>query len=486
MATFIPGMTDVFPSSGAFNLDFNRIERMLKLRESMYQQGAKKVKSLYDSIFSSTMLRDDNIEKRDAYLKTITDSLNSVSALDFSLPQNQQIATSLFDPIVTDKTIVKDIAFTKNYLAEVSKAESLRTSTDKATRKQYWDVGRRALDYMAEEFKNADPTTALGMSAPKYVSKVDIQELADKMYKDAGISVKEDTIKGGYIWTQKNGDLVFPVTQNYVKTLFSQDPAIKEMLRIQAYVERKDYINQNAAAMGGADKAEIAYVTNIIRKLGTDVQEDLKTIQASQIKYEAKVNAWNEIIKKRGIVPSENNPEYVEYLQDLNSLEKTKKTVEQLKQELSSLQDIRYDNPEDMRLAADQYVTMSNYTLLVNNIAKNLAFKNAEVTAKPDPISLAKLRADLQIRNQKEIETIRTRNRKEEIRLRDSLRDDEDEDNRGKKKNKTVELNNLYEFDDEDDEDSGFDDGEIIIPTNTPKSDKNKQYQPDPEIRGRG
>lgn len=418
MATFIPGMTDVFPSSGQFDPDFNRIERMLKLRESMYQQGAKKVKSLYDSIFSSTMLRDDNIEKRDAYLKTITESLNSVSALDFSLPQNQQIATSLFDPITTDKTILKDIAFTKGYMSELKSAESLRTSTDAAKRKMYWDVGRRALDYRAEEFKNADAQSALGISAPKYTPRVDIVELANKLYKDAGISVKQDKIQGNYIWTQKNGEVVLPITQSYVNNLFAQDPAIKEMFRTQAYVERKDFAKSNAGAYGGEDKAEAIYLSNVVRKLSKDAEEEVTGIESSVNVLRSKVESWDKVIKKRGIVPSFENEEYVAYLQDVSNLQKAEQSLKIMKDELIPLKDIQYDNIEDMRMAADNYVTMSNYKLLSTQIAKQLAYKNAELTVKVDPVSLAQLRNSLDFTKQSKLERIRHQNRLIEIAAR--------------------------------------------------------------------
>jgi hypothetical protein len=415
MATFIPGMTDVFPASGPFDLDFNRVERMLKLREGMYQQGAKKVKSLYDSIFSSAMLRDDNIEKRDAYLKTITESLNSVSALDFSLPQNQQVATSLFDPITTDKTIVKDIGFTKKYMNELSKAESLRGT------KQYWEIGKRALDYKAEEFRNADPTTALTMSAPRYTPNIDITTMAQKMFKESGISVKQDQISGNYIWTKKNGDLVFPIAQSYVNTIFSQDAGIQEMLRTQAYVTRKDFIKQNSQALGGDDKAEIAYLTNTIRKLGADAQKDVTAAEGSLAQLKSKMDSWDKKIRTQGIIPNRDNPEYIQYLEDAENLQRAEQAIQNLKDNVVSLNNVKYDDINDMRAAADGYVTMFNYELLSKTVAKNLAFKNAEITVKADPVGLSVLRAELQLRNQKTMEQIRTTNRKSEIQLRADL-----------------------------------------------------------------
>mgnify|MGYP000500876640 CR=1 FL=1 len=162
MASYIPNITDVFPEPVLYTPDFNRVERMLQQREGMYKQGAQRVKNLYESVFNSSMLRNEDIQRRDAYLKAIDEGLKKVSALDLSLPQNQEIATKLFEPVTTDQSIVKDIQFTRQYQNEVAKAEQLKSSQDPATRRQYWDTGRKLLDYQAEEFKNGSSQDALG------------------------------------------------------------------------------------------------------------------------------------------------------------------------------------------------------------------------------------------------------------------------------------------------------------------------------------
>ena len=51
-------------------------------------------------------------------------------------------------------------------------------------------------------------------------------------------------IKGGYKWSMQNGTLAIPVTQSYIGMMFSSDPAVQDMLKTQAYVERKDFVKQ--------------------------------------------------------------------------------------------------------------------------------------------------------------------------------------------------------------------------------------------------
>lgn len=407
MATFLPNVTDVFAGVSDFDPDFNRIERMLKIRENNYQQGAKRVKGLYDSVFNSQMLRDQNIKTRDAYLKTISETLNALSSTDLSLPQNEQMATDLFNPILTDNNLTKDISYTKNYYDEMSKADKLRTSTNDATRKSYNSISVKAMQYQAEEFKNADAATSLGMSSPKHVQKIDMDALTEKLYKEAGISVKQDEFSkdGSYIFTKKNGDIALPISKAYVESMLSSDPGIADMLRVQAYVERKDFIAQNSGKLGGADKAERYYLENVI-KAGTTVSKEQITENETEIKkLQDRLDSWNKKITTSGIVPG--SDEHKEYLADLDKLTMAEQGLQNKKNSLIAPENIDFNNIEELRQQADNLVTFSNYTMMANNIAQMLAYKNSEFTIKANPISLAHLRANLALRNSQIMQQIK-------------------------------------------------------------------------------
>lgn len=411
MATFLPNVTDVFAGSSDFDPDFNRIERMLRLRSNMHQQGVKKVQSLYDSVFNSQMLRDQNVKTRDSYLKIIGDSLNTLSASDMSLQQNQETATNLFTPILTDQNISKDIAYTRNFYDQMSKAEKLNTSSDADTRKQYWSTGIKAMQYQAEEFKKADASSALGMASPTYIPKIDIQGIAEKLYEKSGISVKEDEINGGYIFTKKNGLAVFPITKSYVETMFANDPGISDMLKVESYVKRKDFMKQNATQYGGEDKAEQAYVQTIIKN-GIAVSQDDLTVSTTEVKkLEDRVESWNKVIKTRGIIPDEDNKEYQQYLQDIENLEMAKQGLKSKKNQLTGINSANFDNIDEARIMADNLITYSLYAKRTEQIAYQLAFKGAEYTVKADPISLAQMHANLSLRNSMTMAGINFNNR---------------------------------------------------------------------------
>lgn len=409
MATFLPNVTDVFAGPSQYTPDFNRIERMLKLRQNMYDQGARQVKTLYDSIFNSALMRDGNIERRDSYLKTISESMNRLSATDLSLPQNVNTATELFTPLTTDVDLIKDISFTKNYQTESQRADALRTSTDAETRKRYWSTGIRAMQYQAEEFKKASNEEARSISNVKYVPNVDMQALARKAYKEAGISVKEDQINGGYIWTKKNGSAVFPITQSFVNTLFANDPAIADMLRTQAYVERKDFIKQNATKFGGEEKAEAAYIKEVLETVGKSTATQVKADDQRLKELRARQESWNKKITKDGVIPG--SDEHKQYLADLEELQVAEGTVTNNNNTVASSEPIDYNNINELRQKADALVTYGNYSVMTNTIARLLAYRDAELTVKADPLTLVQMRADLTLRNEKIMESIKNANR---------------------------------------------------------------------------
>jgi hypothetical protein len=385
MATFIPNITEVYKPPTQLPLNIDRVERMLRLRESMYQDGAKKVRSLYESAFNSPLLRDGNIKRRDEYLKLINDGLKSVSGMDLSLTQNQNVAASLFQPVLEDENIIKDIAFTRNYQKEISKAESLRNSSNAEDKKRYWDTGVKYMQYKAEEFKNADEQTALGMSAPKFVENVNLLTYAQEMFKDSGISVKQDQVSGGYIYTKKNGDVVYPVTQEYVATLFNQDPAIKQMLQVQSYVKRKDFVKQNALTYGGEQQSEMAYLTNAVKDQVQNAQDELaaneKTLQQSR----NELHAISQMLKKNGVKDVESSESY---LQAKEKIVQYEQVIRQKRQNLLDNTQINYNSIEDLRYAIDNASTYNSYSGLVQSVAKMLSYKDSEFTMKAEPYAM--------------------------------------------------------------------------------------------------
>lgn len=393
MATFVQGVPAFAPKAVNFDVDFNRIERLLTLRQGMYDEGARKVKNVYDSLFNSAMLRDDNIQKRDAYLKTISNGLKNISAMDFSMPQNQETAINLFQPITNDKGMVKDMMYTKAYQTESQLGEQYRTSSDEEERKKYSDTSLKALQYKAEEFKTASANDALAIEAPRYVPNVDVLGMADKMFQDGKVSVKKDVINGGYIWSLKNGDLAVPITQSMMSTMFSQDPAIRDFQATQAYVRRKDYVKNNTGKFNGdATKAEAEYMQTVLEETVINNQMQVYKDDAEVSKLMLEVDSWDNLAKEGKILQgSDDEKKYKEAVQklDVSKTALLQKKADLSVQELTDLKDINA-----MRRAVDAAVTMDSYNDLSSKLALYLAKKDSEMSVKVDPLYLADMRAD--------------------------------------------------------------------------------------------
>ena len=405
MATFIQGVTDVFSDRLNFKPDWNRVERGLMLRSAAYTEGARKVKSLYESVFQSAMMREGNIQRRDNYLKEISQGLKNASTLDLSILQNQENAMRLFEPLQNDRQIIKDILWTRNYGKQMSMAEEMKTSNDPETRRKYWNTGMKYLQYQAEDFQKADDNTALSMGSARYVPNVDLVTLANKMYKDMGISVEQDVMKGGYIWTKKNGDLAIPLTQSMVNTMFAGDPAIQDMFRVQAYVQRKDFVKENATKYGSEEAAERFYNNEILSTVGA-AQKDQVINDSEEVKtLRARKASWDKIITTRGIIPD--SDEHKKYLTDLEKLKEAERAANISRGQATVLTTVDPNNLDDLRTAADAAVVMASYSSTANKIATMLAYKDASATAKADPIYMAKLNSSLALNRSMVMENIR-------------------------------------------------------------------------------
>jgi hypothetical protein len=420
MATYIPGVTDVFPNPVLYKPDWNRLERSLAIADSKYKQGVSRVKSFYNSVFNSPMLGEDNIKRRDEYLQKITESLKNASGLDLSQLSNQAAIMNLMEPVATDIDIAKDINFTMDYRNKMSKAQQLKSSSDPATRKRYSEMGVKALNYMAEDFQKASREERLKMTLPSYTENVDMMELANKMYKDFGVSVKQDQLTGQYIWTQKNGDIVLPLTESIVASIMNNDPAVKSMLQTQAYVTRRDAVKANASRFNGDETAaERDYLTSTLTTLRTAKEKLLAESEAEVNKYNIAVANWEKIIKDRGIV--EGSDEHKKYLADVKSQKLALDASSANKNMLFDFGNLDMNDINDLRNAVDQLNFRSLYTGMGSQVARFLAYKNAESSLKPNPVEQAVLQQKLILDREMLMENIRQVNRIEVLKKRKEL-----------------------------------------------------------------
>lgn len=272
MSTPYTGITDYIPEIQNFKPDLNFYSNVLQTKQSQYNAGFSQMSGVYSSILNSPMLRDGNNKRRDEFLKTIDTDVKKIAGMDLSKPENVDLANKIFKPFYEDKYIIHDIAFTKKYYNELGKAETFRNCVDPdKCGGGYWDKGVQALNFQAEEYKNADPNAALNYNAPKYTPFVNVTQKAIKAAKDAGFNIELDHKENGYIVTDKNGQLLLgdghsgPLPQ-FLYGIFGNDQSTIDMFKTDAYVQRKQFSKQNAGQFGSEDAAESYYLNQYINK----------------------------------------------------------------------------------------------------------------------------------------------------------------------------------------------------------------------------
>lgn len=303
MATYIQGLTDYIPQIQPFKPDFNVYGNLLQMKQAQTDIGRKRFGSIYASLLYAPMTGEDNIKKRDDYFKMIEQDIKKVSAMDLSLPQNQSAALKIFDPILEDDNIAHDMAFTKKSDEELARGDSFRLCNDpKKCGGQYWKEGLTYINAKKQEYKEATPEERLKMSAPIYTPFINLTDKAFEWTKAQGLVVKSVSTNGQYIVTRQNGkDMLLPL--NYIYTaLYGQDPQVKAMFDVSAYLHRQQYIEQNKANFGGDKKqAEDQWFNEVLK--GTATKQIETKAEVDQIHDFAtnKKKALESDIKDKGL-----------------------------------------------------------------------------------------------------------------------------------------------------------------------------------------
>jgi hypothetical protein len=261
MATYIPGLTDYIPQIQEFKPDYNFYNKALQMRQSKYDAAHEQLSTLYGSLLNSPMLREKNVAERDQFFKVIDQDIKKMASLDLSKQQNVQAASSIFNQMLDNKNIVKDMTWTRNWQKQHQRADAMRNCVDaEKCGGTWWQGGVDYLNYQAEDFKNATDDEAMGFGNARYVASQNITDMAMKVAKDLDLNIKVDTRKGGFIVTTKNG-------MNAVKPLYTMlagkignDPKVLDYLQAKNYVSRKNWIKSNTPVYGSEEAATSEYI----------------------------------------------------------------------------------------------------------------------------------------------------------------------------------------------------------------------------------
>jgi hypothetical protein len=302
MATYLQGVTDYIPQFQPFQPDLNFYSNIMQTKQSQYDTNWKALNKMYSAYYNADLTREPNVAKKDQHIKDIEFNLKRVSQLDLSLEQNLTQATQVFTGFYEDKDLMKDMAWTKNYNREVGRAESLQNAYDDKMSGKYWADGVSALRYKKEEFKEATDADALDFQNVAYTPYVNTIELAQDIAKEAGLSIESvkfsEDAQHRWIIKTKNGQQLVEPLSNLFESRLGNDAKVQAVYQTQAYVNRKDYAQSNAAQFNG-DKnlAEMKYLENSFNTLKANNIKRNKKLRESSVGYSDKMKDLEKQIK---------------------------------------------------------------------------------------------------------------------------------------------------------------------------------------------
>ena len=408
MATYLQGVTDFIPQFQPFQPDLNFYGNVLQTKQTQYDNNWKALNNMYSKYYYSELTRDKNVGSRDAFIKDAQFNLKRISQLDLSLEQNVRQATQVFRPFYENKDLMKDMAWTKNKNTEIAGAESFRNSLDPEMNKKYWDPGVQEIMYKTEEFKNATDEEALSFANVKYTPNVDIMGRANEIAKDFG-DVQSVTISDNNRWVikTKNGEQLEEPLEKLFQARLGSDPSIQAYFKTQAYVERKNYAEVNAAQFNGdKNAAEMSYLQDKFNIMKIQNQAAYKQMQEQSSVYD------NKIADIQGQIDAGNKDPRLkksldQYLmnKEINDqvLERVKKENDLFNTNQGTDQNNPYGDIKSFRYKVDSGVAASLMSKKLGEAAHVYAFRNylEDMDANPYQVNNEKYAQNLSLMNQK-------------------------------------------------------------------------------------
>ena len=404
MATYLQGVTDYIPEIQPFQPNLNLYSQVLQTKQNRYDQNYKAINDIYGKFFYSNLTREKNIERKDEVLKNIEFNLTKVAGLDLSLEQNVTQAKQLFKPFYEDNYLMKDMAWTKNYMNQRGQAEGLKNSKDEKQRAMYWDTGIRDLDYSREEFKEASDDESLGFGNVSYTPYVNVNKRALEIAKQANLQI--ETVKfspdGRWVIKNKNGEVLKKPLSQLFEAQLANDPAIQAVYKVQSRVNRKDYARTNAAQFNGdVQAAEMDYLQKNYENL------------ARQTKFRYQKLSDENVVAKNQIAEIErkiaNGTALPGAQKDLRQLKQNQEITESVLSRVSNLNEQLdgagsetattsngfrnpYGDIESLRAKVDAGMASSLMYKDLNEAAETFAYMNAKTDIEANPYKVMEIK----------------------------------------------------------------------------------------------
>lgn len=417
MATYLQGVTDYIPQIQPFTPDYNFYAKSLQMRQGKHDNARQQLSNVYGSLLNAPLTREDNSGARDDFFRAIDQDIQKMSGMDMSLNQNVHAAKGVFNQLLDNKNIVKDMVWTKAYQGQMGKAESFKNCIDpEKCGGAWWEGGEKALQYNRKEFMDADAETAMGMGNAQFVAYQDVTKMALALAKEADINVTVDQVTGQWITTTKNGpQLIGKQLQSLFMGSIGGNPKVKEYFNTKASNERKDFMYGNEEQYGSLDAAEQAYIQEKVgvveryyglksTQLQDDVDNNDKTLKKID---EAAENAIPSKKTELQRVREEFQSRGAAYSGALEEAKEGQGTIEVAKR-----------NQKYSGAQIDRVMAGMDMGATINSAAEVLSYRNYEQTVKVNPYGLESVK----MKNRRLMEKLKDHNRMKQIKYKQDLK----------------------------------------------------------------
>jgi hypothetical protein len=429
MATYIQGVSSYIPQFQPYQPDLNFESGLLQQKQTQYDTNWKALNNVYGQYFYADLTRDPNVKKKEDLLRNIDFNLKRVAGLDLSLSQNTDQAMQVFKPFYEDKTLMKDMAWTKTKNAQRNYGLSLKNDPDKGKSKMYWDDGIKAIDYLTDEFRTSSDEESMKFGNVAYTPFRNVMTEARELAKASGIKMNTPSFSedGKWMYQTKNGQQIMEPLSKLFEAELGSDPGIQDVYRTKAYVQRKDYVEGNAAQFNG-DKtaAEMQYLQENFKVLKDQVRQEYKNSLNVSNAYDSKIADIEKQIKNG--TARQGSEKYLEDLKNNKAindkvLERFRSQNEEyLTEESTAEVSTGFQNPygdiKSLRMKVDNGVTWNKISKDLDQAAQISAYIDYEVTQKENPYAVlaekqAGEMAQIAARNAGTLAAVRARNKGE-------------------------------------------------------------------------
>ena len=389
MATYIQGVTDYIPKIQPFKPDLNFYNTVLATKQTRYDAAMKQIGNLYGTLLYSPLTGEDNKKRRDDYFKMIEQDLKKISSMDLSLPQNQSIAETVFDPLINDKAITHDMAWTRHALDSKDAAGSYKAYSgndpDKDMGGTYWEQGDLYIDLKMQEYAKASQSERYTMSAPDFHPQVNLLDKAFKWADDRKIVVEAVSDQGDYLITRQNGKQMRVPLQSIYSSLYGNDPKVKAMYDVEAYLDRKTYIDRRKDEFNGDEmRAEEEWFNDVMRTTGLKLLEKQKMAEGQVAYAKFAKDYMARKIQLEGISKryGKEDPRYLDMVAAMEDEMLAQLTSDYYKDVMGEMENMNssYENRKMMRGKIDRIVSAGKLEQAITSIATRYAETHDAVT----------------------------------------------------------------------------------------------------------